>query len=79
MPSCSLEKHLTTYQANFTRMVTEIRNIIERKNGIFRMCNALEKCRNNQLSHKGFEIFIEIFCHQKTQLKPENKFFFFKV
>jgi hypothetical protein len=32
MPSCSLEKHLTTYQANFTRMVTEIRNIIERKN-----------------------------------------------
>jgi hypothetical protein len=77
MPSCSLEKQLTTYQANSTRIITIIRNIIERKNGIFRMYNALEKC--NQLSHKGFEIFIEIFCHKKTQLKPENKFFFFKV
>ena len=77
MPSCSLEKHLNTYQANCTRMVTEICNIIERKNVIFVMYNALKNCRNNQLSHKGFEIFIEIFCHQKTQLKPENKFFFF--
>ena len=51
MPCCSLEKQLTTYQANCTRMVTKIRNVIERKNGIFKMYNALEKCRNSQLTH----------------------------
>ena len=32
-------------------MVTKIRNVIERKNGIFKMYNALEKCRNSQLTH----------------------------
>ena len=51
MPSCSLEKQLTTIQANCTRMVTKIRNVIERKNGIFKMYAALEKCRNSQLTH----------------------------
>ena len=51
MPCCSLDKQLTTYQANCTRMVTKIRNVIERKNGIFKIYNALEKCRNSQLTH----------------------------
>ena len=51
MPCCSKENQLTTYQANCTRMVTKIRNVIERKNGIFKVYNALEKCRNSQLPH----------------------------
>ena len=51
MACCSLEKQLSTYQANCTQMVTKIRNVIERKNGIFKMYNALEKCRNSQLTH----------------------------
>ena len=51
MPCCSQEKQLTTYQANCTRMVTKIRNVIERKNGVFKMYKALEKCRNSQLTH----------------------------
>ena len=50
MPSCSQEKQLTTYQANCTRTVTKIRNVIERKNGIFKMNKALEKIRNSQLT-----------------------------
>jgi hypothetical protein len=32
-------------------MVTKIRNVIERKNGIFKIYNALKKCRNSQLTH----------------------------
>ena len=51
MPCCSKEDQLTTYQANCTRMVTKIRNVIERKNGIFKIYHALEKCRNSQLPH----------------------------
>jgi hypothetical protein len=31
-------------------MVTKIRNVIERKNGIFKTYNALEKCRKAQLT-----------------------------
>ena len=51
MPSCSKESQLTTLQANQTRLVTKIRNVIERKNGIFKRFAALEHCRNSQLNH----------------------------
>ena len=51
MPSCSKESQLTTLQANQTRLVTKIRNVIERKNGIFKSFASLEHCRNSQLNH----------------------------
>jgi hypothetical protein len=59
-------------------MVTEICNIIERKNVIFVMYNALKNCRNNQLSHKGFEYYKQFFAIKRPNLN-QKIIFFFKV
>ena len=59
MPSCSSEQQLTTLQANYTRLVTKIRWVIEAINGLFKNeFKALEQCKNTMLPHifKDFRI-----------------------